>query len=300
MPLSKITSDTLVSFPAGETVGRGRVIHTQMHSSGRTVVVTDETPFHPLSHSWPDQQADTGEMELDGRTIPITDSLTAAIQLGAETLGLYIDKEIPVRKPGDNWVFVVAHIISMPDDLALEAFEDKEVLLRVNAERRLGLSATHTATHLAALAMNKATDNLWKKEASRDTLGNRDLDKLAMQKSVITPTGCTDHYRFGKSLRKNGFDSAAFLDQLPEMERRVSDQVQQWISTGEPVTILASGPTLESERWMKSRLDGAEIRFPCGGTHIQSLAEYESISISFERIEELPEIRMRTVPHLAS
>ena len=175
-------------------------------------MLTDVTPFHPLDHAWPDQPADRGT--LDGR--PVVDCLTGAV--GPDGV-LLTGSDIQARRGDDGWAWVVVHVLE--GELPAEG---ATVDLQVDGDFRAALSAGHTACHLAALALNAevAARGLWRKDPARDdALGNPDLDQLAITESRIEPWGAYDRYRLGKSLRKKGFESAAFLEALPDLAMAV-------------------------------------------------------------------------------
>ena len=296
--LSYIKGSTLVTFPRGDTSGVSDVLYVQSYEPGKALLFVSETPFYPLSHSWPDQQADLGTAEVDGTQFRVVDTLTAAVPFAGENRELYIDQRIPVRKIDPMWLFLVAHVIEVPDDYDLDSLPGKEARLQVDPARRLLLSATHTSTHVAGLALNKHAADLWRKSIGNDSLGHPDLDKYAMERSTIQPGEAFDRYRFGKSLRKKGFDGAQFFEHADEIQQRVAGQVTEWIATGQDVFIAAPGPTLDAPRSWQCKLDGKDVDFPCGGTHIQSFSELEKVEVSFELFPDDQEMEMHTVPHL--
>jgi alanyl-tRNA synthetase len=296
--LSDIRGSTLVTFPKGETSGVSDVLFVRRHEPGRALFIVSETPFHPLSHSWPDQQADHGTAEIDGTEFRVVDTITAALPFAGDNRELYLDKQIPVRKFDPMWLFLVAHIIEVPDDYDLESMLSKKARLQVDRERRLLLSATHTSTHVAGLALNKHTADLWRKTIGSDSLGHPDLDKYAMDRSTIQPGEAFDRYRFGKSLKKKGFDGAQFFERVTEIEQLVARQVGEWIATGQDVFIAAPGPTLDAPRSWQVKLDGMDVDFPCGGTHINNFSQLENVTVSFTLFPDEQEMEMHTVPQL--
>lgn len=52
-----IASGPRITYPGSATRGRSQVLRCE-ERDGRLLVVTEETPFHPLDHLWPDQPAD--------------------------------------------------------------------------------------------------------------------------------------------------------------------------------------------------------------------------------------------------
>jgi alanyl-tRNA synthetase len=173
--------------------------------------------------------------------------------------------------------------------------------LRVDAERRHALSAAHTSCHLAALAMNRATAGLWRKEARLDSLGSPDLDQLAMVSSVMDEQGSTDVYRFGKSLRRRGFDAVGFGERLPSIVDEVHAQLGLWLASAAPVRVADGGDTRITavRRWTCTLPDGlADI--PCGGTHVTSLAALAEVHVDYQVAPDGTELTVRTTPRLAA
>ncbi len=298
--ISDLTENTIVTFPNGDTTGTSVVVYTQTYGDNKTLVIAKKTPFHPLSCSWPDQQADTGMIVVGDQTFTVSDTLTAAIDL--EDSGnpkLLIDKDIPPRHSAPSWRFFVAHVVDGLSEELQSNLAGRDVQLSVDARRRLLLSAAHTATHVVALALNKHAANLWRKDVDLDGLGHPDLDKLAMEKSVIAPGKAIDTYRFGKSLRKKyGFDSGMFVDNITQFTETVKQQVAEWLASDAKVVIEADGPELEARRRWTCELDGKLVRFPCGGTHLSHLGELESIDVVFEIDPEGQGMAMHTSPKL--
>ena len=84
--------------------------------------------------------------------------------------------------------------------------------------------------------------------------------------------GSTDVYRFGKSLRKRGFDSAGFAEQIHEIVAGVHAQLEAWIASGSRWSVADGGDrrVTAPRRWTCALPEGsAEI--PCGGTHVPDL-----------------------------
>jgi alanyl-tRNA synthetase len=252
---------TLVTFPAGATSGTGTVLDVRPVPDGFAVVV-DRTPFHPLDHAWPDQPADTGT--LDGR--PVLDCRTGAHGPDG-TLALGAD--IAARRGEAGWTWVVAHIVEQPPDVGAQ------VQLEVEPDRRAALSRAHTACHLAALAINAEAAPWWREGhgARSDSLGSPDLDAMAIERSRIEPDRSIDEYRLGKSIRKKGLDSAALLAGLDDLAVRATQRLQSWIATGAPVAIDAGDGTLTARRTWRCALPGGDATYPCGGTHVTTLAD---------------------------
>lgn len=293
-----ITGSTRVTYPRGETRGTSAIILAEPYNGdpSKLIVVTEETPFHPVDHTWPDQPSDAGTLSVGGAAFTISDVLTGAIQAGSDELKL--DKEIPVRKGADGWSFVVAHVVEVAGAVAAESLPGQVAFLEVDPVRRMQLSAAHSACHIAALALNKCTARLWRKEVLKDSLGHPNLDQLAMQVSKITTGGSTDHYRFGKSLRKQGLDSAALLEQITGVEACVNAQLDAWLKTDAAIRVEAPHAGLDARRTWACDLPDGPAQIPCGGTHLTNVREFDGVKVSFELLPGAPEVILHTTPRL--
>jgi alanyl-tRNA synthetase len=169
----------------------------------------------------------------------------------------------------------------------------REVTLEVDAPRRQALSAGHTACHLAALALNEVGADLWRKEpAKRDSRGFPDLDQIAIEISRIEPAASYDRYRFGKSLRKAGFDSVTFLERLDHLRGTAQELLDRWIAAGAAVCVDTGGDrTLTARRRWICELPGEAAGIACGGTHVQSLTELGAVRIDWQPSEAGLEVR---------
>ena len=68
-----LNDGTIVTFAGGSLTEAARGVFAA-GGDGR-IVMTDRTPFHPQSLSWPDQPGDRGVLILaDGRHVPVLDS----------------------------------------------------------------------------------------------------------------------------------------------------------------------------------------------------------------------------------
>lgn len=264
-----VTSDTSVGYPAGETRSRGRVIATVPLAGGLGVVL-DRTAFHPVDAGWPDQPADRGF--LAGH--PVLDAVVGATDGG----DLRIGSDIPVRTGAEGWAFVVVHVLG--PDVRLDLGDEVEVT--VDEGYRRGLSAGHTACHLASLALDAAVAGAWTKEVPLDALGAPGFDALACASSRIHEHGSTDVYRVGKSLRRKGFDTAA-LDGLGAIEDAANARLAEWIATGAGIRIDRDGDGLGDRRRWVCELPGGDAVIPCGGTHLTSLGELAAVRVALTR-----------------
>lgn len=265
--------DTWVDFPAGALEGRGIVVRADVQDDDRVAVVVDRTPFHPVDHSWPDQPGDTGL--LDG--MPVVDSVMGALD---DDGGLVLGDAVDVRRGDPSRTWVVAHLLAAGS--AAPARGD-EVALAVDPGRRAAYSRGHSACHLAALALNEASARFWSKEPPRrDSRGFPFLDQIAIQVSRIEPDAAYDAYRCGKSLRKAGFDSAAFLGSLDEVAEQAHALLDAWIATGAVSRIETDGdPTISGRRRWVCDVPGGPAVIPCGGTHVADLAALGRVRVTY-------------------
>ncbi len=265
---------THVSFPAGAVTGESPVLAVHPLPDGRYAVVTGATPFHPLDHTWPDQPADRGSLTVEGVEYEVVDCLTGAV--GPADPALLVGADIPVRRGDEEWSWLVLHVLAgQPADLV-----GRVASLRVDAERRGLLSASHSGCHLLALALNAALAPRWRKDPGRaDAFGNPDFDSLAMATSVMDTEASTDVYRLGKSLRKKGFtveateDFPTLADALPALTEAVNTQLAAWVAADAPVRIEVPGPELTARRQWHCDLPAGPAEIACGGTHLHHLGE---------------------------
>lgn len=268
---------TIVTFPTGATSGNGVVTHAGSSADG-AVVVFNATPFHPVDHTWPDQPGDAGTIAAAENSIAVSEAVMAAASEAGE---FAVGNEIPVKRGAEGWTWLVGHRLASPD---VPAWLDvgTSAILEVDAERRAALSRGHTACHLASLALDLAVSDLWRKETGTDALGNPDFEARANQSSRIHEDGSFDEYRLGKSLRKAGFDSEAFGSSLPQREERINAQLAAWVASGATSTIETDGLSIIARRQWRCGLPEGDAVMLCGGTHVSSLREFESISVALD------------------
>lgn len=266
---------TTVTFPDGEALGSAEVVLARPHSQG-AIVVTDTTPFHPVDHTWPDQPGDAGVLEVDDARLEIAEAVMAAMSDEGE---FAVGEQIPVKRGAAGWAWLVGHRLTTPE--VPEAVVDgASVLLKVDAARRAALSRGHTACHLASLALDLAVADLWRKDPGPDALGAPDFEGRANQTSRIVENGAVDEYRLGKSLRKAGFDTEAFAATLSDREAAINARLASWVADGGSSDIETDGPRIiDHRRWRCDLPEGVAL-IPCGGTHVQSLNEFASITVS--------------------
>lgn len=285
--MPRISSDTLVDYPAGATISRGTVLATISLDAGLGVVL-DRTAFHAVDAGWPDQPADRGT--LAGH--PVLDAVVGATQ-GDEIL---VGRDIPVRTGAEGWAFLVVHVLAA--DAGVKVGDDVEVT--VDEGYRAALSAGHTACHLASLALDEALRDAWTKEVPLDALGAPGFDALACESSRIGENGSLDTYRIGKSLRRKGFDPAA-LDDLAGIESRANARLAEWVATDAGIRIDRDGEGLGDRRSWVCELSGGAAVIPCGGTHLTSLGELSSVTVALERrdVEGAIELVVQTTTQAA-
>lgn len=269
-------SSTLVTFAAGALEGIGSVLHVAP-GDGAGVIVVDATPFHPVDHTWPDQPGDAGTISSDDASAEITEAVMAAISDEGE---FAVGADIPVKRGAEGWTWLVGHRLAgnAPDWLV----PGLSVALSVDAARRAALSRGHTACHLASLALDLALADLWRKDPGVDALGNPDFEGRANQTSRIHEDGSVDEYRLGKSLRRAGFDTETFAATLSERQASVNAQLAAWVASGAPSSIVTDGPTIVDRRTWVCELPDGKAEILCGGTHVASLAEFGSISVTLD------------------
>lgn len=261
--------DTLVTFPSGALSATSRVLHLGPADDGRVSVITEATSIHPVDAAWPDQPADAGTLRVRGETHVIRDAVVAA----TDGEVLHLGADIPVRKGTQGWSFLVAHLV----DEGAAVAEDDPVEIEADAATRRALSAGHTACHLAALALNRALADRWSKPAREDALGSPNFDGIAIESSRIVANGSVDRYRLNKSLRRAGFDTASLPDDLDEVQQAVAEQLDRWLASEAVVRVERDGDGLTDHRAWVCELPDGTARIPCGGTHLDSLAELSAV-----------------------
>lgn len=251
-------------------------------TSEATNVVTDVTPFHPVSHIWPDHPADKGTMTVNGKSFDVVDCQVGAVELASGEL--YVGQAIPVKRDTEGWAFVVVHILPFTDTFGTGDI----ALLEVDKEYQLSLSRGHSAGHIAYLALNKVlAQSYWRKDADRkDPHGNYDFNSYAQETSFVTPDKCLDTYRLGKTLRKRGLNSADMLSDLKSIEQQVNVLLGDWLKRDVAITVDCYGEHLTDSRYWQCDLGEGEIAvIPCGGTHASHLSDFGSIHITLVEID---------------
>lgn len=251
-------------------------------TSEATHVVTDVTPFHPVSHIWPDHPADKGTMTVNGKSFDVVECQVGVVELASGEL--YVGQAIPVKRDTEGWAFVVVHVLPFTDTFGAGDI----ALLDVDKEYQLSLSRGHSAGHIAYLALNKVlAQSYWRKDADRkDPHGNYDFNSYAQETSFVTPDKCLDTYRLGKTLRKRGLNSADMLFDLKSIEQQVNVLLGDWLKRDVAITVDCHGEHLTDSRYWQCDLGEGEIAvIPCGGTHASHLNDFGSIHVTLVEID---------------
>lgn len=279
--------DTRVTFPSGGLTAAAEVLAVidlaDSGRPGRAGVVTDVSPFHPVDESWPDQGGDTGVVRFDGAELVVVDAVLG-VTSGANLLSA---PNIPVRRGEPGWAFLVVHVGAVDGPVPTVG---QQVELRVDPAQRFAVSLGHTACHLAALALNAALADRWRKPIELDGLGRPNFDRAALSASKIVPYGAVDTYRIGKSLRKRGFEVTG-LD-VAETAATTDGLLAGWVAAGASISIESDGPGLSDRRtWVCALPEGTE-RIACGGTHPSTLDGIGAIEVRLALLDA--ELTMET------
>lgn len=256
-------------------------------------VVTDISPFHPVNYSWEDQPSDSGRMIIEDRSIDIVKTVISASDRYSNEIVYHHDIKgfIQDRNPG-NIDFGIAHFIFTDDSILTKS--GAMISLEVNQLYRNKLSLAHSACHLMALALNKVTAEYWKKNIANDSLGNPDLDNLAIVRSKITALSSKDIFRLGKSIRKKGLDTQSILSDINQLAEKIEKTVNQWILSGGEITLSSNNDNVISKKTWHCRIEGKEVSIPCGGTHVKNISEIKRVKVEAEKSLAQPEITLYT------
>lgn len=270
----RVAEPTVVTFPMGSTSGEGTVVLAESSPNG-AVIVVDETPFHPVDHTWPDQPGDGGVVRIGDDSAVVLEAMMVAV---ADDGSFAVGEDIPVKRGADGWTWLVGHRIESLD-APHWLTPGAEVVLQVDNTRRAALSRGHTACHLASLALDFAVAELWRKDPGADALGSPNFEARANQSSRIHEDGSVDGYRLGKSLRKAGFDTETFAATLAEREARINEQLTAWVASEALSEVETDGPMIIDHRRWRCELPEGTAVIPCGGTHVSSLRVFSVISV---------------------
>ncbi|KTR09129.1 hypothetical protein [Curtobacterium luteum] len=278
------TTDTEVTYPAGALTSEGTVVHVEPAGADRWAVFLDRTAAHPVDTAWPDQPADRVTLRTPDATYETVEVRVAGFHDGS----VHIGDALPVRTGTEGWVFGVAHVVVGPPPQI-----GGPVTVTVDPDFRVALSVAHSTCHLAALALDAVLAEHWSKPGSTDALGHPAFDSLAIVRSSIHEYRSEDEYRIGKSLRKKGFDPAAF-DDADAVAARVTEQLRAWTASGGPIHVEAEGPGLSARRQWTCALPEGTAAIPCGGTHPRSLADLVDPAVTIA-VEDVPGARLVTM-----
>lgn len=250
----------------------------------QSYLITDVTPFHPVSHIWPDHPADRGFVSVNGEQYIVEDCLVGAIEQSTGKLSIAAD--IPVKRDTEGWAFVVVH--QLPASASMINIGD-EVELSVDKEYQASLSRGHSAGHIAFLALNKVlAESYWRKDADRkDPLGSYDFNSYAQVTSFVTPELCTDKYRLGKTLKKRGLNVADMLANLKGVEADINQMIAGWLAESTSVAMRVEGEALTDSRYWEWQLNADTlVSIPCGGTHIENTSELKALSVKLTQLDD--------------
>ncbi|WP_240487695.1 hypothetical protein [Photorhabdus australis] len=276
------------SFMLGTLTLESNIIGVMRYEDG-ILLITQDSPFYPKNYKWPDQLHDNGIISIGDKELAVTKVYTA----GLFNDHLYIDQEITKQATSPEKIIPVHYI---PD---LQEFSERDLIgktvtLSVNYETRYRVSAAHSMAHFMSLALNKATNHIWSKVYDTDDLGNYNLDKAAIYQSSITELKSVDIYRFGKSLKKKGFDKNILIENLDKINREVNSTLNNWLTQGAEITVEYKSKEISDTRLWKSTIDSTVVTIPCGGTHINNINEVKEVNVEIKIGESIDFIQVIT------
>ncbi|WP_391528293.1 hypothetical protein [Photorhabdus akhurstii] len=267
---------TEASFMLGTLTLESHIIGVMKYEDG-TLLITQDSPFYPKNYKWPDQLHDNGIISIGDKELAVTKVYTA----GLIDSHLYIDQEITKQTTSPDKI-MPAHYLPDLHGISETDLIGKTVTLSVNDETRYKVSAAHSMAHFMSLALNKATNHIWSKVYDTDDLGSYNLDKAAIYQSSITELKSVDIYRFGKSLKKKGFDKNILIENLDKINREVNNTLNNWLSQGAEITIEYKSKEINDTRLWKSTIDSKVVTIPCGGTHINNINEVKDVNVEIK------------------
>lgn len=280
--------ETIVTFPSGSE--RENAIVTKITEyQDNVVVVTDQTPFHPIDPWWPDQPSDRGWLIIEGRSMRVTGAILVGINSPSGEIRLGDISSI--KRSDASWKWCVGHIVRL-EGVDLPVGTGCELV--VDSPFRAAIAVGHSACHVAALALNAALNKFWRKEAARDSWGNVDFDQMAIQRSTIESYGSVDQYRIGRAVRKSGFKADEFWKEFDEIPREIIRLANDIAQSGSKITVEPDHVTFAARRTWSIQYRGAQLSIPCGGVHPRSLGEIRGINITFQKLAEDVEFSMHT------
>lgn len=273
---------TIVEFGASRR--NATVLHVSKMPDNKAYVITDQTSFHPVDYRWPDQPGDRGRIQVNPETsIPVINSVMAAYEKSSGNI--LFDRDIVARRNDPNYQFLVAHLVSNSDP---ENLVGKSVQLVVDPPYCQALSEGHTACHLAALALNMATRDLWKPHSgvSLDSLNSPDFDHTALESSHILEYGSRDEYRLGKSLKKHGFNVEQLNSTLDVVQNKINEILSRWSKNQLTFSLSPERSLLPELRTWSCELPEGKASMPCGGTHVTKFPDHTQIRVQLESREQ--------------
>jgi len=289
-------TDTCISYPRGDLTFTGVIlgVHAMAGCANAVVVTTDHSCFHPVDPRWRDQRGDQGQLFVQDRGFNVLDTVVVTVPKTGEPAR--VDREIEVKRGDDSVYWRVGHVVAgRLEELAACGLQcHAQVRGAVDHVLRRHLSRSHSACHLAALALNTATHRLWRKPVATDSLQHWDFDQTVIARSEILEDGSLDVYRIGKSAKKAGLAVDCVVTELEQIAREINALLQHWLRVGSAISVTpACGKVMDRRLW-STQLDGQRAVLPCGGTHAQSLAELGPVRVSLTRGPAEPELSMRT------
>lgn len=282
-----VNSSSLITYHLGETESACTVIDLVEGPGHAMTLFLDKTPFHPVDPHWPDQPADIGALQIQDIAFNVIDCRILGVHKESKEIRETTDI---AKKEKHEWHFVVGHVIDNPESKPPVFFQDSDAIAKVNETFRQEISLHHSACHLAAFALNMGLKDFWKKAvdpADNDSLGSPNFDSLAMEKSLIFTDRSEDTYRFGKSLKKKGFDVEKLEKEIGAVETNVNGILQSWIGRPSQIGVTAEGPHLDDRRmWNCDLGENGKAELPCGGTHVPSLLFMRSINYKLQLVDD--------------
>ncbi|KMW72512.1 hypothetical protein TI10_13735 [Photorhabdus luminescens subsp. luminescens] len=276
------------SFMLGTLTLESNIIGVMKYEDG-AILITQDSPFYPKNYKWPDQLHDHGIISIDDKELAVTKVYTAGLINGH----LYIDQEITKQATLPAKI-MPAHYLPDLQGIYERDLIGKTVTLSVNDKTRYRVSAAHSMAHFMSLALNKATNHIWSKVYDTDDLGNYNLDKASIYQSSITELQSVDIYRFGKSIKKKGFDKNILIENLDKINREVNNTLNNWLTQGAEITVEYKSKEISDTRLWKSTIDSTVVTIPCGGTHINNINEVKGVNVEIKIGESVDFIQVTT------
>lgn len=175
---TELIAGTTVTFAKGSLNEPAQIVFFVVQD-GQPIIVTDRTPFHPQSATWPDQPGDRGFITLpDGRSALVMVSHEGLLNRTTGVLFKGVDP-LGIKRNDPDIHGIVLHVLEVEGDFG-PAIGD-EVVLTVDNAYREALSLQHTGVHLAALALNQCAAPFWTKDSG-------DFDGLGAPTSTRPPS----------------------------------------------------------------------------------------------------------------